>query len=114
MKAVLAAAPLTHTSKLQEPPATCCESEDGKNCCRLHDASHFAQSNHSIRKKMQGATTKSGVEKGISEGKGLDSGTGEMHVGSAFLCDVSCALPEHPRDTSIPNTSFDGEAIRRP
>src|ERR1017187_1519239 len=96
MKAVIPETPLTHAAKFQDTSATGDESEDGKNGSRLHNASHLAQSDHGVRKEMKGATTEGGVEKAIFEGKGLHPGTGEMHVGSAFLCRVSCALPKHP------------------
>jgi len=96
MKASIPAAPLPHTSKLQDTTATGAESEDGENCCWLHDASHLAQSNHGIRKQMKRATTQGRVEKAILEWKGLHSCPGEMHVGDSFLGNVSCALPKHP------------------
>ncbi len=95
MKALIPAIPLAHTAKLQNASAACGESEDCKNSSWLHDASHFAQSNHGIRKEMKRATTEGGVEKVVFEGKGFYSCSGEMHVGNAFLCRVSCALPKH-------------------
>jgi len=44
----------------------------------------------------------------------LDSRAGEMHIADAFLRRVGHALPQHPLDTSIPNTSLEGDATRRP
>jgi len=96
MKAVIPATPLTDTMKLQDTTAACGESEDGKNCRWLHDASHLAQSNHGIRKEMKRATTEGGVENAVFEWNCLHPCTGEMHIGSAFLCNESCALPKHP------------------
>jgi hypothetical protein len=52
VKAVISAVPVTHRAKLQDATATCDEREDGKNCSRLHDASHLAQGSYSIRKEM--------------------------------------------------------------
>src|ERR1035438_5103872 len=96
MKAVIPETPLAHAAKFQDTSATGGESEDGKNGSGLHHASHLAQSDHGIRKEMKRATTEDGVERAIFEWQRLDPGTGEMDVGSAFFCHVSCALSEHP------------------
>src|SRR5271166_4878292 len=96
MKALLLKTPLTHTAKLQNTAATRAESKDGKNRCWLHDASHLAQGDHRIAKEMERTTTQGSLEHAILEWKCLHSCAGEMHVGSAFLCNVSRALPKHP------------------
>src|SRR5208337_845892 len=102
MKAVISATPLAHTAKLQDTSMTCDESENCKNCRRLHDASHLSQSNRGIGKEMKRATTEDGIEKTVFEWKCLHSCTGEMHVGNAFLYGVSGALSKHPHGHVYP------------
>lgn len=96
MKAVILETPLTHAAKFQDTSATGGESEDGKNGSRLHHARHLAESDHGIGKEMKRATAEDGVKKAVFEGKGLDPGAGEMHVGNAFPGNVSSTLPKHP------------------
>ena len=96
MKALTCSAPLANPAKLQDAARTRSEREHCKNSRWLHHASHLAQSNRGIGKKMKRATAEDGVENAIFEWKSLYSRPGEMYVAIAFLRGVGNALPQHP------------------